>query len=138
MKESHKDLAIIAGVSAIAGARAALTPALLFPNNKVLTLMAAGELYVDKLPGIGDRIQADGLIGRGIAGAFTGAVVSHRRQRNPWFGALLGAAAAVTGAYITFYARKQFGKRTGSPDPVAGLVEDVAMICIGSLLLEKK
>lgn len=138
MTDSQKDLAIIAGVSAIAGARAALTPALLFPNNKVFTLMAAGELYVDKLPGIGDRIAKEGLIGRSISGAITGAVVSHRRHRSPWLGALIGAAAAVTGAYITYYARKQFGKRTGSPAPVAGLVEDVAMICIGSLLLEKK
>jgi uncharacterized membrane protein len=138
MKDSHKDLAIIAGVSAIAGARAALTPALLFPNSSVFTSMAAGELFIDKLPGVGDRIAKEGLIGRSISGAITGAIVSHRRRRNPWFGALIGAAAAVTGAYITYYARKQFGKRTGTPDPVAGLVEDVAMICIGSILLEKK
>ncbi|SFE06195.1 hypothetical protein SAMN05518672_104331 [Chitinophaga sp. CF118] len=138
MKNSNKDYAIIAGVSAIAGSRTSLAPALLFPNSKALTFMAASELYVDKLPGTGDRIQKEGLIGRGISGAISGAVLSRRKHRNPWFGALLGAAAAFTGAYITFYARKQFGKRTGTPDPIVGLVEDVAMICIGTFLLEEE
>ena len=138
MKNSNKDYAIIAGVSAIAGARASLTPALLFPESKAFTMMAAGELYLDKLPGVGDRIEAGGLIGRGISGAVTGAIVSRRRRKNPWLGALIGAAAACAGAYVTWYARKQFGKATGTPDPVAGLVEDVAMICLGTLLLEEE
>lgn len=138
MTNSNKDYTIIAAVSAIAGSRTALAPALLFPKSKALTFMSASELYVDKLPGIGNRTQKEGLIGRGISGAFTGAVLSHRKRRNPWLGALIGAAAAVAGAYITYHARKQFGKRTGCPDPVAGLVEDVAMICIGTLLLEEE
>lgn len=138
MKNSNKDYAIIAGVSAIAGARAALTPALLFPKSKAFTMMAAGELYLDKIPGVGDRIEKGGLVGRGITGAITGAVVSHRRSKNPWLGALVGAAAAFAGAYVTFYARKQFGRITGTPDPIAGLVEDVAMICLGTILLEEE
>jgi uncharacterized membrane protein len=138
MKDSNKDYAIIAGVSAIAGARAALPPALMFPKSRALTYMAAGELYLDKIPGIGDRIKTQGLIGRGISGALTGAVVSHRRGKNAWLGALLGAAAALTATYLTFYARKSFGKVTGTPDAVSGLVEDVAMIALGTMLLEKE
>ncbi|MBW8685041.1 hypothetical protein [Chitinophaga rhizophila] len=136
MKKASSDIAVIAGVSAIAGSRATLAPALLFPENKVLTMMAAGETYVDKLPGIGDRIETAGLIGRSISGAFTGAVVSKRRKRSMWLGALVGAAAACAGAYVTYYARKKFGQISGTPDPIVGLVEDVAMICLGSVLLD--
>jgi hypothetical protein len=135
-RNSPKDIAVIAGVSAIAGSRTTLAPALLFPESKALTLMAAGEAYVDKLPGIGDRIEPGGLIGRGIAGAVTGAIVSKRRHRSMWLGALVGAAAACASAYVTYYARKKFGEITGTPDAIAGLVEDVAMICLGSILLD--
>ncbi|ACU63877.1 hypothetical protein [Chitinophaga pinensis] len=136
MKKNTRDVAVIAGVSVIAGSRATLAPALLFPENKVLTMMAAGEAYVDKLPGIGDRIAPAGLVGRSISGAITGAVVSKRRQRNMWLGALVGAAAACAGAYVTYYARKKIGQITRTPDPVVGLIEDVAMICLGSILLD--
>ncbi len=130
-----RDIAVIAGVSAIAGSRTTLAPALIFPDSKVLTLMAAGETYVDKLPGIGDRIEPAGLISRSISGALTGAIVSKRKRKSMWLGALIGAAAACAGAYVTYYARKKFGQVTGTPDPIAGLVEDVAMICLGSILL---
>jgi len=132
---SARDIAVIAGVSAIAGSRTTLAPALIFPESKILTLMAAGETYVDKLPGIGDRIEPAGLISRSISGALTGAIVSKRKRKSMWLGALIGAAAACAGAYVTYYARKKFGKITGTPDPIAGLVEDVAMICLGSILL---
>lgn len=135
-RDHTKDILIIAGVSAIAGSRAALPPALLFPENKALSLMAAGEAYVDKLPGTGNRIEPASLIGRSISGAVTGVVVSKRKRSNIWLGALVGAAAACAGAYISYYARKEFGKITGTPDPIAGLVEDVAMICLGSLFLD--
>lgn len=136
MKKTTRDVAVIAGVSVIAGSRATLAPALLFPENKVLTMMAAGEAYVDKLPGIGDRIATAGLVGRSISGAITGAVVSKRRQKNMWLGALVGAAAACAGAYVTYYARKKIGQITRTPDPIVGLIEDVTMICLGSILLD--
>ncbi|TWW01511.1 hypothetical protein [Chitinophaga pinensis] len=136
MKKTTADVAVIAGVSVIAGSRATLAPALLFPENKVLTMMAAGEAYVDKLPGIGDRIAPSGLVGRGISGAITGAIVSKRRQKNVWLGALVGAAAACAGAYVTYYARKKIGQITRTPDPIVGLIEDVTMICLGSILLD--
>lgn len=135
MTNVEKDFAVIAGVSAIAGSRASLGPALVWPGNKVLTYMAAGEVYVDKLPGVGDRIQPNGLIGRGIAGAITGLAVSKKRKQKAWAGALIGAAAAVAAAYVTWYARKQLVKHTGLPDPVAGLLEDVTMLCLGNALL---
>jgi uncharacterized membrane protein len=136
MKNATKDITVIAGVSAIAGSRTTLPPALLFPENSIISLMAAGEAYVDKLPGVGDRIAPVGMIGRSISGAITGAVVSKRRSRNVWLGALVGAAAACASAYITYYARKKFGEVTGTPDAIVGLVEDVTMVCLGSILLD--
>lgn len=136
MKDTKRDIAVIAGMGVIAGSRATLPAALLFPENKVFSLMAAGETYVDKLPGIGDRIEQAGLIGRSISGAIAGVVVSRRRKKSMWLGALVGAAAACAGAYVTYYARKKIGKLTRTPDPVVGLIEDVAMICLGSILLD--
>jgi uncharacterized membrane protein len=135
MTTQEKDTLAIATVSAISGSRATLGPALVWPKNQVLTYMAAGELYVDKLPGVGDRIAPSGLIGRSISGAITGAAVSKKRRRNPWAGALLGAATAFAATYVTWYARKQLVKYTKLPDPLIALLEDVTMLCIGNAIM---
>ena len=137
MKNSPKEYAKIAGASAVAGSRSMLAPALANPDNKLLTVMAVMEMCGDKVPGVGDRIAMPGLIGRGISGAITGATLSRRRHKDPWLGGLLGAAGALALTYLTFYARKQLVKKTGLPDPLAGLLEDVLMIAAGKKLLAK-
>jgi uncharacterized membrane protein len=137
MKNAPKEYAMIAGASAIAGSRTMLAPALANPGNKLLTVMAVMELCGDKVPGVGNRIAIPGLIGRSISGAITGATLSRRRHKDPWLGGLLGAAAALAVTYLTFYARKQLVKKTGLPDPLAGLAEDVLMIAAGKKLLTK-
>ncbi|HEY8916553.1 MAG TPA: DUF4126 family protein [Chitinophaga sp.] len=137
MKNSPREYAKIAGASAVAGSRSMLAPALANPDNKLLTVMAVMEMCGDKVPGVGDRIAMPGLIGRGISGAITGAALSRRRHKDPWLGGLLGAAGALALTYLTFYARKQLVKRTGLPDPLAGLLEDVLMIAAGKKLLAK-
>jgi len=131
-----KAYARIAATSALAGSRTMLGPALAHPDNTLLTAMAAMELCVDKMPGVGNRIAVPGLIGRSISGAVTGAALSRRRYRDPWLGGLLGAAGALAVTYLTFYARKQLVKRTGIPDALAGLAEDALMIAVGRRLMK--
>ncbi len=47
----------------------------------------------------------------------------------------LGAAAAVTGAYAGEELRQRAGERLGVPDPALALLEDVAAVTAGLLVL---
>ncbi|HEU4555444.1 MAG TPA: DUF4126 family protein [Chitinophaga sp.] len=136
MENTAKTYARIAAGSAIAGSRSMLAPAIAHPDNVLLTAMAAMELCVDKMPGIGNRTATFSLIGRSVSGAVTGAALSRRRHRNVWLGGLLGAAGALAITYLTFYARKQLVKSTGLPDALVGLVEDGLMVVIGRKVMQ--
>jgi uncharacterized membrane protein len=136
MENAAKAYARIAAVSAIAGSRSMLAPAIAHPDNALLTVMAAMELCVDKMPGIGNRTATFSLIGRSVSGAVTGAAMSRRRHKNIWLGGLLGAAGALAVTYLTFYARKQLVKSTGLPDALAGLIEDAVMVAAGRKVMQ--
>jgi uncharacterized membrane protein len=136
MENAAKAYARIAAVSAIAGSRSMLAPAIAHPDNALLTVMAAMELCVDKMPGIGNRTATFSLIGRSVSGAVTGAAMSRRRHKNIWLGGLLGAAGALAVTYLTFYARKQLVKSTGLRDALAGLIEDAVMVAAGRKVMQ--
>lgn len=83
-------------------------------------LLAAGELWGDKLRSAPDRIVPAGIAARLVTGAIAGAALAPRRQ---WvLGAVLGASAAVGAAYLTFGARMRAMRRFGQTP--TGLVED--------------
>lgn len=146
-----------AGLAALTGARSIMGPALLsrqlrkYPARqlgrsrlsfmqssrtaKVLTLLAAGELVGDKLPGTPDRISPPALIGRGLSGALVGATLATRQRQPRRTGVAVGVLSAVAGAYATFHLRKRLGQSTGFPDPVWAVLEDGLVITIGRRLL---
>lgn len=97
-------------------------PALLVsPAVRIITLaLAAGELFGDKLASAPDRIVAPGMAARIMTGALAGMALAPRRQRSA--AALLGAAAAVGAAYLTFDIRVRAMRRFGQVP--TGLVED--------------
>lgn len=146
-----------AGLAALTGARSFMGPALLSrqlrkqPSRrlgrsrldfmqssrtaKILTVLAAGELVGDKLPGTPDRISPPALVGRGLSGALIGATLFTRQRQARRTGTAVGVLSAVVGAYATFHLRKRLGQTTGFPDPVWAVLEDGLVIAAGRQLL---
>jgi uncharacterized membrane protein len=87
---------------------------------------AAGELLADKLPGIPDRVEPAPLLGRGVIGAALGALAAGPDDRLA--GSLIGGAAAITGAYLGWFLRREAGRSTMIPDPIIALAEDALAV----------
>lgn len=89
-------------------------------RSRIAVLIAAGgELATDKAPFAVDRTEPPALAGRIGAGAYTGWSVA-----GP-VGIAVGAASAMLGSYASFRARKLAVARTGWPDPVVAVGEDL-------------
>ncbi|WP_143312737.1 DUF4126 family protein [Chitinophaga eiseniae] len=97
-----------------------------------LQTMAAGEMVVDKVPGVKDRIIPGALAARAAAGGLAGATVYQSHGDKAWRGALVGAVAAVAASYACFYLRKYAGKKYKVKDGFAGGVEDLLAVGIGA------
>ena len=145
------------GLTALTGARAMAAPALVShylkrrPSRRlgrtrlatlqsprtanILTVLAAGEMIGDKLPGTPARISPLALVGRGISGALVGATLFARKRDNPWRGATVGALSALVGAYATYHLRKRLAENTHMPDPIWGGLEDMLVVKAGQRLL---
>ena len=87
-------------------------------------LLAAGELWGDKLPSAPDRIVPAGLLARVFTGGVAGAALAPRRQRL--IGAAVGAGAAVAAAYVTFHIRMRAMRHFGQTS--TGVVEDALAV----------
>lgn len=98
----------------------------------VLTLMALGEMAVDKSGLVPDRIAWGPLAGRSASGAFVGAAL-FSASGDPWAaGAALGSVAAVAGSYAGYNFRVLPHRRFGIPDLILGLIEDAIAVMAGS------
>lgn len=84
-----------------------------------ILVAAAGEAVGDKLPMTPPRSAPAGLAGRVVCGALVGAATAGRR------GAAVGAAFALATTYPSERARALLGEKTGIPDPVIAVAEDV-------------
>ncbi|MDO8801356.1 DUF4126 domain-containing protein [Phenylobacterium sp.] len=87
-------------------------------------LMAAGELWGDKMKSAPDRIVPAGILARLVTGGLAGAALAPRRQAV--LGGLLGASAAVAAAYLTFDLRKRAIRRFGQTP--TGVIEDALTV----------
>jgi len=83
-------------------------------------LLAAGELWGDKLKSAPDRIVPAGIAARMVTGSLAGAALAPKGRSA--LGAVLGATAAVGAAYVTFHARMAALRRYGQAR--TGLIED--------------
>ena len=102
---------------------------------KVLTVLQAGEMVGDKLPFTPSRTALPPLLGRAGAGALVGAAVSGGQR--PAANAVLGSGAAVAAAFLGENLRAVIGGRTGLPDPLLALAEDVVVLLVGARLLRR-
>lgn len=94
-------------------------------------VLAAGELWGDKLHSAPDRIVPAGIAARLLTGGLAGAALAPRRQALA--GAVLGATAAVGAAYVTFHLRMLAMRRFGQAS--TGVVEDAMTLGAAQLVL---
>ncbi len=98
------------------------------PSVIILTLLAAAEFVVDKLPGTSKRTAAPGLIGRMLTGGLAGACVALGGLQAALIGAALGVLGGVIGAFVGYEARSRVVKRLGVRDIYVAVVEDAVAI----------
>jgi uncharacterized membrane protein len=97
---------------------------------KVLSVLALGELVADKLPGVPNRNAPLPLLGRAVSGALVGAAAGAVDRGGRAAHGAIGAIAAVLATEATYRARRQVGERTGLPNAVLGVMEDVAVLVL--------
>jgi uncharacterized membrane protein len=97
----------------------------------LLTVLSAGEVIADKLPGIPARTQPGPLIFRAVLGAIAGAAACSEERENAAAGALIGAGAAVAATFGAYYLRRWLTRDLGLPDPIVAGAEDTIAYTIG-------
>ena len=103
----------------------------------VFTVLALGELLVDKLPSIPSRTKLLGLIGRGVLGGLSGAGIAASGAQSIALGAVLGAAGGIAGAFAGYEVRTRLVRTLKVPDFVIALLEDAVAIAGGLLIVSR-
>ena len=96
----------------------------------VLTLLAVGELVMDKLPNTPARTVPPVFGARILMGAFSGAVIG-TPFGHPWTALGAGIVGAVLGTLGGYQARKRLVAATGGKDLPIALLEDAVAILGG-------
>ena len=99
--------------------------------------LAAGEVLADKHPAMPNRTDPPALLGRAVAGALAASALAGRRAslQTVVGHALLGAGAAVVGAYLGYYARRAATEHSGAPNALIAMAEDALTYAGGALAL---
>jgi len=103
----------------------------------VFTVLALGELVVDKLPSTPNRTRLLGLIGRSVFGGLSGAAVAASGAQSIALGAVLGAAGGIAGAFAGYEVRTRLVRTLKVPDFVIALLEDAVAIAGGLLIVSR-
>jgi uncharacterized membrane protein len=99
----------------------------------VLVVLAIAELWRDKQPSTGSRLEPMNLVARVVAGALAGSVLG--LPGGNWIaGLILGAIGAVAGSYEGFYVRREMARRLGK-DLRAALLEDAITVVIALVVV---
>lgn len=101
----------------------------------ILKALTLAEMAGDKLSNAPDRIDKPGLIGRGLAGALTGAALYKSRNGSAIAGALVGSTVAVAATYGSYYMRKKVADASNVNDPTIGTLEDIVALHTANLML---
>ena len=98
-------------------------------------LLALGEIVADKLPSAGSRLKVGPLIGRALAGGFSGGSFAASKRRSVYVGAIAGTLTALGAAYLGYHLRRFINKKLHVPDLVVALAEDAVVVaCAGHVL----
>jgi uncharacterized membrane protein len=103
----------------------------------ILTVLALGELVVDKLPSTPSRTEPLGLIARSVLGGLSGASVAAAGAQSIVLGVVLGVAGAMVGAFSGYQIRRRLVSALKVPDFVIALLEDAVAIAGGLLIVSR-
>jgi uncharacterized membrane protein len=103
----------------------------------ILTLFAAAELVVDKLPSTPSRLAPRGLIARIVLGGLSGACLAAAGMQSIALGVVLGAAGGIAGAYAGHALRVGLVKALKVPDFAIALLGDAVAIGGGLLIVSR-
>lgn len=91
-----------------------------------LSGLALGELVVDKVPGVPDRVNPGSLLGRGVVGGLLGAIAAGADDRA--LGTAVGVAAALGASFAAWFVRREVSRVTLLPDAALALAEDAVAV----------
>jgi uncharacterized membrane protein len=126
----------IIALGAISGVRSMAGPATLAAAHdslfkRALTIMAAGEMALDKTGFVGARTAPLPLTARAVVGGLVGGMSAQDEGDDVLVGGLVGAAAAVGAAHLAYHVRT----RLALPSGLGGLFEDALVIGIAACCL---
>ncbi len=98
------------------------------PAVIILSLLAAAELFFDKLPDTPNRTSPLGLIARLVSGGITGACISLSGAQGALKGAVLGAAGGAVGCFAGYYIRTRIVRALKTQDIYVAVVEDLVAV----------
>ena len=109
-------------------------------GRRLLMLSGAGEMVVDKLPGLPPRTDPGPLFGRLLFGGIAGATLgSERPGKGPMIrGALLGMAGAGVGATAGTKGRAAVAEKSGLPDPAVAVIEDAVVVALANRAVTRR
>ncbi len=103
----------------------------------IFTLLAVVELIADQLPSTPSRTKPLGLIARIIFGGLSGAAIGLSGGQSFVFGAGLGAAGGIVGAFAGYQARTRLVRAFKVQDFVIAFLEDAVAIAGGVLIVSR-
>jgi uncharacterized membrane protein len=108
------------------------------PARLGLALAAIGELVGDKLPSVPGRLEPAPLAGRVTLGALAGGLLAQQLKAGsaPLLAALVGALAAVFGAWLGYSVRRGASQWTGAPDALVAVAEDGLALALAARAAE--
>jgi len=104
----------------------------------LLSLAAAGEVIVDKLPFVPSRTDPGPLLGRLAFGAAAGAAIAVESHALLAKHVAVGAAGALVGSFAGRYGRATVARTSGLPDLVVALAEDGLALWLGDRVMRPR
>jgi len=101
----------------------------------LFSLLALGEMVLDKAPGIPLRISSGGLFVRFASGAFCGVALAMHCHEPMVFALLFGAFGALLGAGVGYWGRNAITRAFPLSNLPAGILEDSLAVLAGFLFL---
>ncbi|MGH2410142.1 MAG: DUF4126 family protein [Chloroflexota bacterium] len=132
-------LALLSRVGSRHGLQSERLPSWLFQKRAVRGLSAAmaGEFLADKMPFTPSRLNGGSLAGRAVSGGLAG-IASFRLAEKPALAGLgPGVAGALAGSFAGGRGRAWLVKRTGLPDPVVAVGEDLLAAAAGRAIIRR-
>ncbi len=103
----------------------------------IFVLLAIVELVTDQLPSTPSRTAPPGLIARIVMGGLCGACLAIAGGQSIAFGAVLGIAGAVAGAFGGYQVRTRLVRALKCPDFIVAVAEDIVAIGGGLFIVSR-